>query len=173
MYRERVSTVLETERLVLRDTVADDADAVAALWADPEVMRFMGGPRPAERTRTLVREARPEPIALWTTIERETGAFVGDCGLVEKDVDGRTDVELTCVLDKAFWGRGLATEAARALCRYAFETLGRDRVIALVDLDNTSSARVAQKAGLAYERTTVRPSGKTMALYSAYTFDSG
>ena len=164
-----MSTVLETERLVLRHVVAEDADAVAALWADPEVMHFMGGPRPAERTRKFVREARPEPIALWTTVLRETDAFVGDCGLVEKEVDGRTEVELTCVLNKAFWGRGLATEAARALCRYVFETLGRDRVIALVDLENTASARVAQKAGLAYERTTVRPSGKVMALYGAYT----
>ncbi len=169
MYRECVSIVLETKRLVLRHAVAEDADAVAVLWADPEVMRFMGGPRPAERTRKLVREARPEPIGLWTTIERETGAFVGDCGLVEKEVDGRTDVELTCVLDKTFWGRGLATEAARALCRYAFETLRRDRVIALVDLENSASARVAEKAGLAYERATVRPSGKVMALYGVYT----
>jgi RimJ/RimL family protein N-acetyltransferase len=164
-----MSTVLETDRLVLRHSIPEDADAVAALWADPEVMHYMGGPRPAERTRKLVREARPEPIGLWTTIERETGAFVGDCGLIEKEVDGRTDVELTCVLDKAFWRRGLATEAARALCVYAFETLRCNRVIALVDLENVASARVAQKAGLDYERTTVRPSGKVMAVYGAYT----
>ncbi len=94
---------------------------------------------------------RPE-LGLWATIFKETGAFIGRCGLLPWTIDGREEVEVAYLLDKAYWGQGLATEAAGAIADYAHNTLGLKRLICLIDEGNIASRRVAEKIGMRFER---------------------
>ena len=82
--------------------------------------------------------------------EKEGGAFAGFAGLAHQEdwVRGEHKTEVGWRLDRAFWGRGLATEAARASVAYGFETLGLERIISIIQPENRGSRRVAEKAGL-------------------------
>lgn len=151
-------TIAQTDRLLLRRFVPDDLDALMALYADPEVRRHIPDAptnrdearRELEWHRNGHRE-RPE-LGLWATIHRGTGAFIGRCGLLPWTIDGRDEVEVAYLLDRAYWGQGLATEAARAIVAYAFEQLHLTRLVCLIEPGNTASARVAGKIGMTFER---------------------
>jgi ribosomal-protein-alanine N-acetyltransferase len=148
------TVVLETERLILRLLTVDDLDALAALYADPEVRRYFPD---GTRTRQETREELDWIIdvyygrygyGLWATILKETGAFIGRCGLLPWEIEGRTEVEVAYLLDPHHWGRGLATEAARAIVGHAFATLPVERLICMVDPANSASRNVAEKVGM-------------------------
>jgi ribosomal-protein-alanine N-acetyltransferase len=150
--------ILETERLVLRHQEPGDVEALWALYRNPEVVRFI--PDAARsREETLAEIAwfrnghprRPE-LGLWATVLQESGAVIGRCDLIPWTIDGQDEVEVAYLIDPAHWGRGLATEAARAIRDYARDTLGLTRLIALIDADNVASRRVAEKIGLAFEK---------------------
>ena len=160
---------LETPRLLIRPMLAHDLPALVALWTDAEVTRYMGGPR--ERfalSAALAEDLEPgtSPYSLWPVEERSTGALVGHCGILDKDVEGRLEFELVYVLARDFWGRGYATEAALALKAHAFGTLGLTRLVALIDPGNAASAAVARRAGMAWETDVVRPGGRVVGLYA-------
>jgi RimJ/RimL family protein N-acetyltransferase len=89
---------------------------------------------------------------LWAVILKETGAFTGDCGLMWQDVDDVEELEVGYHFNKAFWGRGLATEAARGCMEYARAQLGRERIISLIRPENLPSRRVAERNGLQIEQ---------------------
>jgi ribosomal-protein-alanine N-acetyltransferase len=148
------SIILETERLILRLLTVDDLDALAALYADPEVRRYFPD---GTRTREETREELDWIIevyygrygyGLWATVLQETGAFIGRCGLLPWEIEGRTEVEVAYLLDPGYWGRGLATEAARAIVEHAFATLPVERLICMVDPENRASRNVAEKVGM-------------------------
>lgn len=150
--------ILQTERLALRRLVPDDLDALYALYRDPAIRRyFPEGTLTYEETREELEwflnghPRRPE-LGLWATIYRPSGQFIGRCGLLPWTIDGREEVEVAYLLDKAFWGQGLAAEAADAIVRYAFATLGLTRLICLIDPHNAASIRVARHIGMALER---------------------
>jgi ribosomal-protein-alanine N-acetyltransferase len=161
---------IETERLLIRSLEVADASPLAAIWSDPDVTRHMGGPRDFADIRIgLEEEARAgtqAEIVLWPVVEKASGRVIGHCGLLEKEVDNLSEIELIYVLASDSWGKGYATEAASVLRDYAFDQLGLRRIIALIDPENPASARVAEKIGMEYERETRRPSGKIMRVYS-------
>ena len=111
----------------------------------------------------------PPRYTLWPVVERATGRVIGECGLLEKDVDGRREIELVYVLARDVWGRGHATEAASAV-RDAAIRAGIPRLIALIDPENPVSAAVARKIGMRLEREVVRPGG---AIRQRYARDAG
>jgi ribosomal-protein-alanine N-acetyltransferase len=92
-------------------------------------------------------------IGLWATIEKATGSFLGRCGLLPWTIEGTQEVELAFLIDKRRWGEGFATEAARGIIGYAQDRLGLKRLICLIMPGNVASMRVAQKVGMAIERT--------------------
>lgn len=149
---------LRTKRLLLRPGRPEDADAVAAMWSDAETMRYMGGPRDPAKVREAVLAGSAQA---WAAVEPGTGEVVADLSLHRKEIDGAAEAELVWIVARPHWGRGLATEAVRAL----LDHLGRARVVALIDPENTASIRVAEKAGYEFARTLVRPTGKRMLLY--------
>jgi ribosomal-protein-alanine N-acetyltransferase len=161
---------IESDRLIIKSNQEVDLEPLAALWADPEVTHYMGGPRNYEEILKILREdaeVNPQPaFDLWPVIEKETGRIIGTGGILEKDIDGRNQYEIIYVLAKAAWGKGFAAELASSLKDYAFNQLGLNRVTALIDPGNEKSEKVATKIGLRYEKDTVRPNGKTMRLYS-------
>ena len=101
---EPQAVVLETERLVLRHLTADDLDDLAALYRDPEVRRyFPDGTQTREETRAELNWIidvyyTRYGYGLWATILKETGAFIGRCGLLPWEIEGRTEVEVAYLL---------------------------------------------------------------------------
>jgi ribosomal-protein-alanine N-acetyltransferase len=151
--RDDAPVELETPRLRLRPFAASDHDAIHAIYADPEVMRYVG--HGAHRTTAeTVRALRGYAEALRTrgygfvaVVERSTGALIGDAGL--HPLAGRgPDVELGYTLARAAWGRGYATETATVLVAHAFEALGVPRVMAQVEPENERSRHVLEKLGM-------------------------
>jgi RimJ/RimL family protein N-acetyltransferase len=142
---------LVTERLLLRRFDAADAEAMAAVYLDPEVMRYVAGGVFADRAavaESLAREAAAQDergFAVWAVVERKTGRVIGDAGLGVHEPLGRMEAGWT--LARAAWGRGYATEAAKACVEAAFANLAVDELVALVDEENGTSIRVAEKAG--------------------------
>jgi ribosomal-protein-alanine N-acetyltransferase len=150
--------ILETERLTLRRLVPDDLDELFLLYRDPEIRRyFPDGVRTYDETKEelewfLNGHPRHPELGLWATIHKETGKFIGRCGLLPWEIDGVLEVEVAYLLDKDFWRQGLATEAAEGILKYAFETLDLSRIICLMDPDNVASQKVAQRIGMTLER---------------------
>jgi ribosomal-protein-alanine N-acetyltransferase len=144
---------LETARLRLRPFTAADHDAIHAVYADPEVMRYVGHGAHRSLTET-VRALRGYADALAArgygfvaVVERSSGVVVGDAGL--HPLAGRgPDVELGYTLARAAWGHGYATEMGGALVDHAFGALGLARVMAQVEPANLASRRVLEKLGM-------------------------
>jgi len=142
-------TSLETERLRLRQFREDDLEAYAAIVADPETMTYMEGPR--SRARAWIDIAwclghwQLRGYGLWAAEEKASGALVGRIGLLyPADWPG---LEVGWLVARSHWGRGLATEGARASLAYAFETVGAEHVVSLIRPGNAASIRVAEKLG--------------------------
>ena len=150
--------ILETQRLLLRRLTLDDLDALFALYRDPEIRKyFPEGTLTYDETKEelewfLNGHPRYPQLGLWATILKETGQFIGRCGLLPCTIDGRQEVEVAYLLAKEVWGQGLATEAAQAIVHYAFEQLGYARLICLIDRDHAASIRVATKIGMTFEK---------------------
>lgn len=147
---------IETARLRLRPLVEDDIpDWARLIYADPDVTRYLPGPdmTPLERTERLYRYFTGQwprhGFGEWAVTDRATGNFIGQAGLNHiADLD---ETELDYALAKDAWGRGLATEAAGAVVRYAFETAGLVRLIGFVIPENIASRRVLERIGFVYE----------------------
>lgn len=143
---------LETERLRLRSFRRSDLEDYAALRADPEVLRYLGGgTEPWDRGRSwrhlafLLGHWQLGGAGMWAVEHRETGAFVGIVGFAAPD--GWPGFELAWTLARCWWGHGYATESAREALAYAFTVLDQDRVISLIHPGNRASIRVAERIG--------------------------
>jgi RimJ/RimL family protein N-acetyltransferase len=144
-----VKGLMETERLVLRMFRDSDTDAYAEMLADPEVMRFLGRPVPrAEAWRNMamvVGHWHLRGYGMWAVEEKASGELAGRVGCWRPE--GWPGLEVGWTLRRRFWGRGYATEAARASLDYAFTKLEQARVISLIAPENVNSVRVAERLG--------------------------
>ena len=135
----------------------DDLDALFALYSDPEIRRyFPEGTLTHEETKEELEwflNGHPDhpELGLWATIQKETGQFIGRCGLLPWTINQRQEVEVAYLLDKKYWRQGLATEAALAILHYGFEQSHLSRLICLIDKENQASIRVATKIGMTFE----------------------
>ncbi len=148
--------MLETDRLLLREFTFSDADDLALIICDPETMRFY--PRPFSREEVdewierRISSYEQYGHGVWAVILKDEKKFVGDCGLMIQEVDGVEELEVGYQFNKSYWGRGLATEAARGCMDYAFNQLGRRRIISMIRPENIPSRRVAERNGLDIEK---------------------
>ncbi|MCG5240510.1 GNAT family N-acetyltransferase [Azospirillum doebereinerae] len=141
--------VLETGRLILRPTRAEDFDAWAAWRGDAEATRFVGGPqaRPQAWRDFLVMAGAwsMQGFGMFSVIEKTTGLWVGRLGPWMPE--GWPGPEVGWGLARAAWGKGYATEGAAAAIDWAFDTLGWTEVIHSIDPDNAPSQAVARRLG--------------------------
>ena len=162
--------ILETPRLILREMSLADLDFVAAMLADPEVMRYY--PKCYSRQeaeiwigRQMNRYAR-HSHGLWLVLDKAGGQPIGQVGLLIQQVRGVEEKEVGYLIHRPFWRRGFATEAARACRDYAFDVLGRQRVIALIRPENIPSQEVARKLGFQPEPGRIQHSGFEHMVFS-------
>ncbi len=160
--------ITRTDRLTSRHFRLDDGPAMDHIFGDPEVMRYGRGVQTPQWVRNWLRGwverySQAPGLGLWAVVENSSGDVVGYCGLFPyPDVGGQPEIEVGYRLARPFWGRGYATEAARAVRDYAFGTLRLPRLVALIDPSNVASIRVAEKLGLRHERDVTMP-GSTHA----------
>jgi RimJ/RimL family protein N-acetyltransferase len=144
---------LTTERLLLREYRERDFDAYAASVADGEVNRFTGVLDRKHAYRVFAAQMGSWILrgAGWWAIEVvETGELAGRIGAFYRD--GFPDLEVGWFTHRAFWRRGIASEAAAEVVRYAFARFDIPRVTAFISAGNTASLRIAERLGMRYER---------------------
>ena len=138
---------LETDRLLLRLPNESDFEALAAMYADEEVMKFLGGPTPRDTTwrtlATFIGHWCLRGYGLFSVIEKESHNFIGRVGLINPE--GWPALEIGWAICRPAWGKGYASEAARAVFDHEIPRLNPSRLISLVDHQNEASIRVAEK----------------------------
>jgi RimJ/RimL family protein N-acetyltransferase len=151
---------LETPRLVLRDKRADDFDFVASLYADEDVMRWIGDGRTVPRDETEARFFRVLNIesepgherwdAFKILVRKADGVALGQAGMLRCAIDGAPAIEIGWWLAPFAWGHGYATEAACALRDFAFGELALDELSIVLHAENVRSVGVAGRIGGVY-----------------------
>ena len=148
--------MLETERLLLRPLSFADVDDLVSLGEDPEVTRFVDRLDRAaaeDRVRSTERERRERGSGMFAVRDRADDRFLGRVGLRHWPQFGETEVGW--VLRRDAWGRGYATEAARACLDWAFASLDLPYITAMIHPENTASMRVARRLGMSELRPDV------------------
>jgi RimJ/RimL family protein N-acetyltransferase len=147
------TAVIETERLILRTFRQSDLAIYAALNADPEVMRYLGGVIDAAESDHIAGLAQENyamhRVGLLAIERRADGVFLGMCGL--HHVTWYPDIEIGWRLAREHWGNGYATEAASAWLEYGFQTLTLPRIISICDVPNSRSIAVMERLGMSLD----------------------
>jgi RimJ/RimL family protein N-acetyltransferase len=149
--------MIETERLLLRDWREDDFEPFARMCADPLVMEFFPATLTPEETAAALERGRAHfarhGFGWWAAELKETGTFIGFIGLAVPGFEAHFTpcVETGWRLAAEYWGRGLATEGARASLRYGFETLGLREIVSFTTVGNGRSRRVMEKLGMTHD----------------------
>ena len=149
--------VTGTKRLLLRDLKEADWQAIHQYASDPEVVRYMGwGPNTQEETAGFIRRAlagqieQPRRNYTLAIVLRKEDKLIGGCSINVSNPDNREGWVGYC-LNRRFWGKGYATEAAKALVDFGFDKLSLHRIFATCDPANTASAHVMEKVGMKRE----------------------
>ncbi len=150
-------SVIETERLVLRELSVDDAEFILGLLNQPSFIRHIGdkGVRTLDDARGYILNGPADSyrrfgFGLYLVEARDSGAPMGICGLLKRETLDDIDVGFAFVPE--FWSRGYAFESASAVMTHARNTLGLERVIAVVSPGNQASIKLLEKLGLSFER---------------------
>lgn len=168
---------LETERLILRRMRLDDAEDMFAYASDPLVTRYVlwETHRTLEDAKAFLRSATEGyergDFGGWGVVLKDTGTFVGTCGMEAGYAPEHARAELGYVLSRELWGRGLMPEAVRAVVRFGFGRMELNRIEARCIAENAASARVMEKAGMTCEGTLrerefIKGAYRDMRLYS-------
>lgn len=147
---------IETDRLLLRMIRADDLDHLASLLSDPDVVKYVGDGKPAGQEKaaraleSIIKHWDTHGFGRWAVVDKGSGEFIGFGGL--RSLFGTPEVVYH--LAKAHWGKGYASEMARAALRFGFEERGFDRIVAITKPQNAASIHVMEKLGLRFVRET-------------------
>ncbi|MBA2612482.1 MAG: GNAT family N-acetyltransferase [Bacteroidetes bacterium] len=151
--------LLETERLILREIVSADEEALFEMDADPEVHRFLGN-KPVENKeqvkeviKMIQQQYKDNGIARWAVINKNSNEFMGWCGLklYKQKINGHINFyELGYRFNKKHWGKGYATESGKACVNYGFEALNLKEIYGMTDSRNLNSNKVLLKLGFKY-----------------------
>lgn len=145
---------IETERLVLREMTQGDYDALHAILSDPETMKYYPSPYDDAGVQRWIDwtldSYRQHGFGLWAVTLKETGEFIGDCGVTMQPIHGQWLPEIGYHINKAHWRRGYASEAAAACIRAAFERFDFPAVYSYMSAENEPSWRTAMKNGMTF-----------------------
>jgi RimJ/RimL family protein N-acetyltransferase len=158
---------IERHRLRLRPITDNEPSALADLWSDPVVMRYLptNKPRTLEaiqrELRYMVTHWQDHGFGTWAITRKGNDTFIGYCGIqyLHEERGGvsaealllGTDVEIIAALAKPYWKQGIVSEATKATLRYGFETVRLSRIVAATHPENTIGRHVLEKVGLRYD----------------------
>ncbi len=148
--------IIETERLILREMVADDAPGMLELHSNPEVQKYTGEDviTSTKEIHTKIKEFQTRDAdrgyGRWVTVLKDGNQFVGWAGLAYLAEFDEIDIGYRFL--PQYWGLGIATEASRAILAYAFDTLKLERIIAIAMKEHQGSIKVMKKVGMEFEK---------------------
>ena len=146
------TTVIETQRLQLREMTPADRPALCRILQDSEVMYAYNGPFSDEEVDEWLERQfaryRQYGYGLWAVVLKATGEMIGQCGLTLQQWNGREMLEAGYLFQRSHWHQGYATEAARACMDYAFGTLNSPLVCSIIRDNNLPSQQVALRNGM-------------------------
>jgi RimJ/RimL family protein N-acetyltransferase len=150
-------TILETERLLLRQFSTEDAEFILELLNEPSFIRNIGdrGVRTIEGANSYILNGPVASYAkngfgLYLVKLRETNESIGMCGLIQRDA--LEDVDIGYAFLPRFWSKGYAVESALAVKEYARNVIGLNHIVAITDPENEGSIRVLEKIGFQFEK---------------------
>lgn len=147
---------LTTERLHLRQMQGDDAEALFSILSDTQVMEFYGHEphQSLDETREMIRQTQARYASReslrWCITLRDEARAIGTCGFHHFDEDFQR-AETGYILDRAYWGKGIMTEAMSAILTYGFTEMELHRIEAIIDIANEQSKALLLKLGFTYE----------------------
>lgn len=145
---------IETLRLRLRHCTFADLDALWRIRSNAEVMRLIGDRKPQSRAQVrellyeIINHWRQYGFGRWAVIDKTDNRLIGLCGL--NYLDHTEEIEIGYLLARAAWGKGFATESAKATLRYGFEELQLEQIVAVAFPENIASRKVMEKLGMTY-----------------------
>ena len=144
--------MIETERLLLREYTMEDFDALYEILSDPETMQHYPAPFSREKARNWIawnlENYQRYGFGLWAVVLKETGEFIGDCGLTLQDIDGQQLPEIGYHIHKKYWRRGYGKEAAQAVRDWAFRNTSFDILYSYMKYTNVGSYSTAMANGM-------------------------
>ena len=145
--------ITKTPRLILRHFTINDLDDLAPILADREVMHFSSkGVQTREQTKEFINRIlslyEEQGFGLYAVINREDQQLIGFCGLLVWLFEAQKEIEIGYRLARDYWSQGLGTEAATAIRDYAWQELGKNRLICIIQPENYRSIKVAEKIGM-------------------------
>lgn len=144
--------ILETQRLLLREMTQADFPALADILQDEQTMyAYEGAFNDTETQAWLDKNLtryRDDGIGLWAVVLRENGDMIGQAGLTWQEMNGKRIPEVGYLFNRAYWGKGYATEAAIACKEYGFKQLGLDEIFSIIRDTNIASMNVAIRNGM-------------------------
>lgn len=145
-------SVIETERLLLREFRLDDFDALYQILSDPETMQHYPKPFDRERTKRWIEwnleNYQKYGFGLWAVTLKETNEFIGDCGITMQNIDGESLPEIGYHINKKLWKNGFGSEAARAVRDWAFENTQFNCLYSYMKYTNIGSYSTAMSIGM-------------------------
>lgn len=162
--------VLETERLVLREYTMEDFGALYAILSDPETMQHYPKPYDEEGTERWInwnlKNYREYSFGLWAMELKDTGEFIGDCGITIQPIDGEQLPEIGYHIHRAYWRQGYGKEAAKAVRDWAFIHTDYNCLYSYMKYTNVSSYSTAAAAGLKKIKEYPDPEDEILYVYA-------
>lgn len=152
--------IVETERLILREFQPEDYPELSPILANPNVMKFsltgcLSVAQTKEKINSFIDSYRQHGFGKWAVFLKAEKRIIGYCGIAIEEIDGKQETELGYRLSDRYWGKGLATEAAKAALEYGLNELKLLYILAVVQPENKASIRVIEKLGMQYKRQTI------------------
>ena len=146
--------IIETDRLLLREFILDDAEKFYQLNLNPNVIKYTGNAsfKSIEEAKSFLenyKDYKTNGYGRWAVINKESNEFIGWCGLKYGELKNETDIGFRFFEEE--WNKGYATESAAACLKYGFEVLKLNRIIGRAMKENAASIKVLEKIGLVYE----------------------
>ncbi len=147
-----MKVILETERLTLRELKLSDKDNLYKILSDEETMKYYPSPFSEDKVENWIKwnieNYNKYGHGLWAVILKDNNQFIGDCGITMQEIDGEILAEVGYHINKAYWNKGYASEASKAVIEYAFNNLNYNELYTYTDTKNIPSIKVAQKNGM-------------------------
>ncbi len=164
--------IIETEQLALRELTMDDLHNWHQILSDQETMQYYPNTYDIDKTRSWIDwnldNYSKYGFGLWAIILKETNQFIGDCGITMQNIygDGNLFPETGYHINKNFWRKGYASQAAKACLRYSFENLAFDEIFSYQKWTNVPSRKVAEKIGMSLRKEYADEKNTKTSVYS-------
>lgn len=147
-----LDTVIETQRLYLRELIIEDAPFLSLVLSDKESMKYYPAAFTMEEVINWIERNRvryeKDGFGLWAVIRKSDNQFLGDCGITLQNIDGEILPEIGFHIIRSYCNNGYATEAAEACKSYAMEKLKFKSIYSYSEKGNKPSQRVSEKIGM-------------------------